>query len=169
MTSGTHILFGVVVASALKLPIVPAMIGSILPDMDLKKGLPFRQNRTLFNSHRGITHHPIIPIMLFMVYIYISQNFPHEIVLNKILLSFDVGYASHLLLDMLNPLGIPFTFSYYPRLSFKITRTGGIGEVITAVCLICALIELVNKHMLTLNSIIGKDYINLLLKMFRGG
>ncbi len=138
MTAGTHILAGVVLASYLKLPVIPAALGSIFPDLDLSKGLPFPPKRTLFNAHRGITHHPILVLLLFILSIAIKD------LLNRtagvFLLSFTVGYASHLILDLLTPLGIPYKTGYYPRLSLKIFKTGKIGELFVILLLLSALI-----------------------------
>lgn len=138
MTAGTHILAGIVLASYLKLPVVPAALGSILPDIDLKKGLPFPPKRTLFNAHRGITHHPAIVLTLF--FLSISAKDLYSKSLGIYLLSFTVGYASHLLLDLLTPLGIPYKLKYYPRLSFKLFKTGKLGEVFVILLLLTALI-----------------------------
>jgi len=112
MTAGTHVLAAILVAAVFNLPAIPAIVGSVLPDLDLKKGLPFPSKRTLFNSHRGITHHVAIPALMFLIAIW-AKDFVNS-QLSIYLLSFSAGYASHLLLDSLNPLGIPYTHRYYP-------------------------------------------------------
>ncbi|WP_457679530.1 metal-dependent hydrolase [Thermovibrio sp.] len=154
MTAGTHVIGAIVFASMLKLPIVPAVVGSLLPDADLKKGLPkFRQNRTLFNSHRGITHHlGIIPILL--IASVLVKDFVNR-TLGVYLLSFTVGYASHLFLDALTPLGIPYKTSYYPRLSLKLVRTGKIGEVFVILALVGLMIFQVKTGRLKESSFLG--------------
>jgi inner membrane protein len=138
MTFGSHILAGVVFASFFNLPVLPSVLGSILPDVDLKKGLPFPNQRTLFNSHRGITHHILIPIVLLFVSITVKDFLNKSLGLN--LLSFTVGYFSHLFLDALTPLGIPYSTKYYPRFSFKLFKTGKIGELFVILILIALLI-----------------------------
>ena len=138
MTAGTHILAGVVLSSFLNLPVLPAALGSIAPDIDIKLGLPFPPKRTLFNAHRGITHHPAVAGFLFILSIAV-KDFLNERT-GIFLLSFTVGYASHLLLDLLTPLGIPYKFKYYPRLSLKLVKTGKLGELFVILMLLTALI-----------------------------
>ncbi len=153
MTAGTHLLAGVVTALSLNLPIFPALLGSIAPDIDLKKGLPFRQNRTLFNSHRGITHHIFIPFTLFILSLFL-KDFVNP-VLGIYALSFSIGYASHLLLDALNPLGIPYTFRYYPRFSLKLMKSGRLGELFVILTLVALLFYEVKGNPLTLKEVFG--------------
>ncbi|TCK04511.1 metal-dependent hydrolase [Phorcysia thermohydrogeniphila] len=143
MTAGTHVLAAISVAAIFNLPAIPAVAGSILPDVDLKKGLPFPPKRTLFNSHRGITHHVAIPILLFFIAIWIKDFV--NLQLGIYLLSFTLGYASHLLLDSLNPLGIPYTTKYYPRFSLKLMKSGRTGEIFVILLLVSFLIFLVNQ------------------------
>ncbi|WP_456455377.1 metal-dependent hydrolase [Thermovibrio sp.] len=156
MTAGTHVIGAIVFASFLNLPLLPSVIGSLLPDIDLKKGLPkFRQNRTLFNSHRGITHHLFILPFLLILSVYVKDYFNES--LGRYLLSFTVGYASHLFLDALTPLGIPYKLSYYPRLSLKLFKTGKFGEVFVILVLIALLILEVKLGYLTLDSFLGTE------------
>jgi len=156
MTAGTHIIGAVVLAAALKLPIVPAVIGALIPDVDLKKGLPkFRQERTLLNSHRGITHHILIIPLLLGISVAVKDFVNHA--LGVYLLSFTVGYASHLLLDALTPLGIPYKHRYYPRLSFRLTKTGKVGEVFVILTLVALLILQVKRGELSINSFLGEE------------
>ncbi len=138
MTTGTHVLAGIVLASYLKLPVLPAAVGSIVPDVDLGKGLPFPPKRTLFNSHRGITHHPLIVILLFILSLTVKDFLNGEA--GVLILSFTVGYGSHLILDALTPLGIPYKHKYYPRLSLKLFKTGKLGELFVILLLLTALI-----------------------------
>ncbi|MEO2066283.1 MAG: metal-dependent hydrolase [Desulfurobacteriaceae bacterium] len=155
MTAGTHIIGAIVLASALKLPLIPAVVGALVPDVDLKKGLPkFRQNRTLFNSHRGITHHILILPVLLFISVTVKDFLNQQI--GIYLLSFSVGYASHLLLDLLTPLGIPYKTKYYPRLSLKLFRTGRIGEIFVILALVALMIAQVKTGSLNFNSFFGE-------------
>jgi len=153
MTAGTHILGGVLLAVTLKLPVIPAAFGSVFPDLDLNKGLPHPSKRNLFNSHRGITHHPAIPILLFLLsYLLKLQGIETAY---TYLLSFTLGYASHLLLDILNPLGIPYKFSYYPRFSLKLMKSGKVGEIFVILLLLVSLVNVIEKkgiHILDKNT-----------------
>jgi inner membrane protein len=142
MTAGTHILAGILVATLLKLPVLPAAVGSIFPDIDVGKGLPPPYKRNLLNSHRGITHHPVIPLCLLVLVFFLRMKGFCSV--SVYLLSFTVGYISHLLLDVLNPLGIPYKFSYYPRLTLKLMKTGKWGEIFVILLLISTLLAAVS-------------------------
>jgi inner membrane protein len=156
MTAGTHIIGAIVLASALKLPVLPAVVGALIPDVDLKKGLPkFRQDRTLFNSHRGITHHILIVPALLLISIAVKDFINHQ--LGVYLLSFTCGYASHLLLDALTPLGIPYKTGYYPRLSLKLFKTGKLGEVFVILALVVILIIQIKGGSLKIDSLLGEE------------
>ncbi len=156
MTAGTHVIGAIVAASALKLPVLPAVLGALLPDVDLKKGLPkFRQNRTLFNSHRGITHHLLIVPLLLLLSL-IVKDFVNQQA-GIYLLSFTCGYASHLLLDALTPLGIPYKTGYYPRLSLKLFKTGKVGEVFVILLLVVILILQIKGNDLKIDSLLGEE------------
>jgi inner membrane protein len=48
--------------------------------------------------------------------------------LSFILLPISIGYFSHLLADLLTINGIPLFFSYYPRISLRLLKTGSIIE-----------------------------------------
>jgi len=128
MTTISHLILGYISASVLSLDPVPALAGSVLPDKDLVWGLRRAGERTLFNSHRGVTHHPVIPVIMFLIYL---LYFP-----NDLFLSFTVGYTSHLVADSLTPLGIPYRWGYYPRLSFKLFKTGSSLEVVVMVAVV---------------------------------
>ncbi|WP_456342547.1 metal-dependent hydrolase [Thermovibrio sp.] len=155
MTAGTHVIGAIVLASALKLPVLPAVVGALIPDVDLKKGLPkFRQNRTLFNSHRGITHHILIVPILLLISIAVKDFINYQ--LGIYLLSFTSGYASHLLLDALTPLGIPYKTGYYPRLSLKLFKTGKLGEVFVILALVTILIIQIKSGSLKIDSLLGE-------------
>ncbi len=155
MTKGTHLLSGALVALVFHLPVFPALMASVLPDIDLL--LEFPKRRNLLNAHRGITHHPIIPAFLLLVAVKLR---PDSILLYENLLSFSLGYFSHLLLDMFTPLGIPMLFTYYPRLSFKLVRSGGFGETTVFIVLLLAFILTVKIERIDMVDIIGKKNVS---------
>ncbi|OMH40568.1 metal-dependent hydrolase [Desulfurobacterium indicum] len=163
MTTGTHILAGVAVALYFKLPIFPAVFGSVFPDVDLKKGFP--KKRTLFNSHRGITHHVAIPVILTFMLFFFKDVIPS--VIFRDVLSFSLGYASHLLLDSLTPLGVPVGFSYRQRFSFKLLKSGKLSEIIVALLLLIFLAGIFKKESITLESFFGRDNISFLMNMLK--
>ena len=158
MTTGTHILAGVLAALYLNLPVIPAVVGAVMPDIDIKRGFPKKRN--LFNAHRGITHHIIIPIMLIALSFYLKEmGFS---LIYKNLLSFSIGYTTHLLLDILTPLGIPYTHKFYPRISLKVFRSGKTSEIVVFLTLLLTLATVLNKKKLDINSLIGKENISVI-------
>jgi len=108
MKRESHILVGVLSAYALNLPVVPAMVASTLPDIDLKLGI----------KHRTWTHHAVL-IPLLLVPAVLSKN--------PIFLSFAVGYVSHLIADAFTPSGIPY-WTFKDRFSINAFKTGSLLE-----------------------------------------
>jgi inner membrane protein len=141
MKGYTHLLGGLVFSYLLGVPnyaVPAAVIGSTFPDIDLKFSslIPSKgKKKTLLNTHRGITHHPMLVLLLFLIWASLVKFLPQYKFYWDFLYGFWVGYLSHLVLDMLTPLGIPIGTSYYPRLSLKLMKTGGIGEKFFALIL----------------------------------
>lgn len=111
MTSKTHITTGLVCS----LPFITiqnvslismAIIGAILPDIDLK--LKFK--------HRGITHSIIG--YLFISYGLFTRDY-------EIGLFFSIGYLTHLLLDMLTVKGIKLFYPLRKNVGLKLVKTNG--------------------------------------------
>ena len=102
------------------------MLGSVAPDVDIKlsgfKNVPFKKRTML--SHRGITHHVILPFLIAVVGLFCYG-------LNRlIVLSFAVGVATHILMDMFSPLGVPYGVRYKERIRLPVYRTGGLSELV---------------------------------------
>ncbi len=121
MTAITHLTTAIALSLTVGTNPFITSIASIFPDIDKRLGLPPRKSRNLINSHRGITHHPIFPVLFWIAFFKTGS---------EVLLSVAVGYSLHLALDSLTPLGIPYTLSYYPRISLKLIKTGSLWEVI---------------------------------------
>ncbi len=119
MKRSSHITVGVATAYLLGLPILPAMVGATLPDIDLYLK-ECRLRWKLLCNHRGITHHALLGLVL---------GFLIPLAGNPFLKSFLVGYLSHLFADLLTPKGIPF-WRYGDRISLSLVRTGSFGEYI---------------------------------------
>jgi len=143
MTFGSHVLGAVILSSYFNLPVLPAAFASVLPDVDYGRGLPHPKKRTLLNAHRGITHHWAIPTVLFLLSLVVKDFLSFKLGIN--LLSFSVGYFSHLLLDALTPLGVPYKFGYYPRLSLRLFKTGKLGEFFVILIFVIVLIVQVKR------------------------
>lgn len=102
-------------------------IGALLPDIDyahstISKFIPLNPI-PLFTSHRGILHHPAVPLIYFLII--------HMYSWNLYTIMFGVGIIlGHLVPDMLNPTGIPLTSKHDLYLLPKFLRipTGGIRE-----------------------------------------
>lgn len=113
MLSPTHLFFAWALASVLKLPRIPAIIGGVIVDIDmvLMYGFPW--------VHRGIIHTPLIMIVsMLLVYIF-TKNHLHA-------LSFGVGYFSHLFLDTINPTGIMWLYPYPMYFSMNLAEYNNI-------------------------------------------
>jgi inner membrane protein len=119
MTKKSHILIGFSFGLLFNVNPLLSMVGSLIPDIDIIWGRYFKNN--FWFSHRGFTHHFIIPlVLLFLAAFYENLSF--------ILLPISIGYFSHLFADLLTINGIPLFFSYYPRISIRLLKTGSIIE-----------------------------------------
>jgi inner membrane protein len=107
-------------------PVVPAMIGSVLPDMDIKWAGMYKGN-TLFTSHRGITHHVLVgAIGVFSIFL-VPLFFHLPTLIMDFYKGFVVGYISHLFADVLTKSGIPY-WKHKDRIAVKLFRTKSFGE-----------------------------------------
>jgi len=166
MTFGTHALAGVLIALSFNLPVLPSVLGSVAPDVDLKLGLQrFRQERGLFKTHRGITHHLLVAVAFLLLSLAVRDLVNRQF--GIYLLSFAVGYASHLFLDALNPLGVPYGFGYYPRFSLKLMRSGGKGEIFVILVLIAGLLFLSGNGNAIPEQFLGNSVFSLLKKSLK--
>ena len=125
MTKRSHLMIGVGCSLLFGVNVIPCVIGALLPDIDIIWGKYFKGNFWL--SHRGITHHFSIPLALLVLSLVYSD-------FSFIFISLSLGYFSHLFADALTPTGIPFFFSYYPRFSLKIVKTGSLLEFLLVIC-----------------------------------
>ena len=149
MRGTTHIAGGLVFAFLFGVPayaIPAAVVGSTFPDIDLKFAdlIPAKgKKKTLWRTHRGITHHPFVVLALFLLWVYLSTAYPQYKFYWDYLYGFWVGYLSHLVLDAFTKLGIPVGFGYYPRFSLKLMKTGGVGEKVFFAVLVLLFIGIV--------------------------
>jgi len=149
MKGTTHIVGGLVFSFLFNVPFyaIPlAVVGSTFPDIDLKFTTlipPKGKKKSLLTTHRGITHHPLVLLALFGLWWYLSVHYPQWKFYWDFLYGFWVGYFSHLVLDSITHLGIPVGTGYYPRLSLKLMKTGGVGEKIFLTFLVILFIAIV--------------------------
>ncbi len=125
MTKTGHLIIAGLVSYHLSLNPIPALFGAVLPDKDVIWGWN-RKKKTLWNAHRGFTHHLFLIPLLFALYYFLYPE--------PLFLSFVVGYTSHLVMDAMTPLGLPYRLSYYPRFSLNIYKTGSWKEWVIVGC-----------------------------------
>lgn len=147
MTYKSHIVVGGVFGLLFNVPIIPSIIGAILPDIDLKWSRMYHGNG-LFTSHRGITHHAIIGV-IGLISVFLAPIFLHLPTLySDILKGFVVGYISHLFADTMTKSGIPY-WKHKNRISVGLFRTRSIGEyVFVAVLLLMTIFYAVMENQL---------------------
>lgn len=108
---------------------VASAMGSLLPDIDHPRGM-IRQRLGLLGyplnilPHRGPTHTLLAVVLVSLLYLY----FHHIAALGLL-----VGYASHLVADMITVEGIPLLFPLSRGyISVLPIRTGGLVERVLA-------------------------------------
>ena len=117
MVGFTHLGFGLLLGTAFhsKYAFILSGIGSLLPDIDANNSIINKlihsskkssnrnnnknRNRNNYLKHRGIMHSLTIPFLIYLIYFAFMRN--------NLILPFIVGCLSHLLLDMLTPMGVP--------------------------------------------------------------
>lgn len=164
MNGPTHIIGGVALASATicytglyfpQLAVVPLvqtglfLFGSsssaILLDIDKKESTISRKHKfisfflRLVLTHRGFTHsllsYLIFSTAVLIGLLWIPNGFGMALALGLI-----IGYGSHLILDALNPLGIPLLYPINFRLSILKIETGSIMEYLFVSLLLISII-----------------------------
>lgn len=129
MTKEGHLITGLGLSLLAGYDPIVGTFGAIFPDYDLIIAKLFgtwktNKKRRLLTAHRGITHHfLLIPILVFVCIALKDEGKPEFL-----FSSFAFGYTVHLFGDLLTPLGLPYRFSYYPRLSYPVFTTGSWKE-----------------------------------------
>ena len=105
-------------------------IGGILPDIDQPtapfwKNLPLSRpigrlvDKTLFGGHRFITHSILGLVMFSLLLAFLFKLLkPTSISFHLVLVSFIVGYLSHLILDSFTKEGVPWLIPMTKKLGF---------------------------------------------------
>lgn len=107
----------------LAVPIIfGGMVGGLMPDVDHpgstmgKKLKPISLIVNKLFGHRGFTHTFLALVLSSLPIFFLSVYLPVEWGLQRMLVSYGIGYAvgylNHLLLDALTPAGIPFLFPF---------------------------------------------------------
>lgn len=152
MMSATHMMGAIVAAASYMLIVSPDIssvpvvataigigaIGGLIPDIDHPSSKISRSLRpvnalvSLLFSHRGFFHTPVLYALLAALWVWKCPA-PQCMVLAVCLFA---GIFSHILLDCLNPGGVPLFFPISSkRIHLAKIRTGGKGEGVVRVLL----------------------------------
>lgn len=105
-----------------------SIAGGLFPDIDLQTstvGKNVKHLSRLINKlfgHRNLFHAPILYIAIHIALIIYFPDYTTYVT------AWSVGVASHLFLDMLNPMGIPLFYPFSKRFRIARIRTSGEGE-----------------------------------------
>lgn len=151
MKGPTHaaagILTGVLVCKALQVPEAETLLVSLgsgaaafIPDIDTytstlgRKIAPASFLIKLFIGHRTIFHAPLPYILLAALMHSTGSISPY------LILSFLIGVLSHIVLDSLNPMGVPLLWPIHTKFHFATFRTGGMFDWILCLFMTLAIV-----------------------------
>jgi len=163
MQGTTHMVGGAVLVAAYtvgrQLGLAPAeeltmiglgIVGGLIPDIDhpnskiSNKLKPVSAFVSLMFSHRGFFHSPIIYLILWLLWL-LRCPFPAYTLWGNCLF---LGIASHLILDSLNPAGIPTLFPFSTKkYHFTKIRTGGTIESFIQISLLIGLCIIIGLYL----------------------
>lgn len=134
---------GLILSSACSAPPVQAAVitgcsaaAALIPDIDIctsklgSKAAPASFLIQLFIGHRTVFHSPLLYCILFGSLAYF---FPEKFLF---ILAGVTGTATHLILDMANPAGIPLFWPIPKTYRFACAKSGGFVDWLTGVILI---------------------------------
>lgn len=130
ITTGAIVIAGVDLSG-----VASAMVGSTLPDLDLRLGIP----------HRTLTHWWILYAGLAAV----SEVLPLPSVpplANHVVYWLCIGALFHILEDSVTPSGVPLLLPFGKNFSFNLSRTGGKLEYVLSGITVFGLIILAMTH-----------------------
>lgn len=169
LTGKTHTLGGMTLAAGLSLTglcapdtiantvlwlgyLTAAGAGALLPDIDHRQSSVSHKHKVaaffvnLFMGHRGFTHSLLSLFLVSLLALLLVQLLPYPTTI-YIVVGFLFGYASHIILDCLNPAGVPL---FYPIKKDKISigkiRTGGVVELVIFLLLIIVFVFVINQN-----------------------
>jgi inner membrane protein len=136
-----------------------AVVGSLIPDID-HRGSYFGRRAKLLSvpmhllaGHRGITHTPLLLMLIMSLLWFISKTFLSGIKSTLFMymsLGIGVGMASHIFLDSLTKGGVPLLYPFSSKkISLLPLKTGSFSEKIVALVMSIGTIWFVlEKHWL---------------------
>lgn len=103
-----------------------AIIGSILPDIDhpnskINKYNPLSSFICAIVKHRTFTHSLLWMVVVSLIGLLLKVN-------TWAILGLNIGILSHLILDMLNPTGVPLLYPYKKKFHVCSISTSSAGE-----------------------------------------
>lgn len=111
MLGRTHVTVGVAAYTAIAgfdpFGIIVTALTSKLPDIDISFG------------HRGATHSLLAVLALYLI---VRSRYP-ELVTPAL-----TGCITHLILDTLTPMGVPWFWPFGERIKIPVFKTGGFGD-----------------------------------------
>lgn len=152
MLSTTHMIGGAAAAAVVMLIVNPDIqavptiiaavgagaVGGLIPDIDHPKSKISKTLRpvstlvSLLCSHRGLFHTPVLYLLLYSLWVWKCPASEYMVWGNCLF----AGIFSHILLDCLNPGGIPLLFPLSSKhIHFAKIKTGGKGEGVVRVLL----------------------------------
>lgn len=111
------------------------MAGSLFPDIDNASSKignrikPASILIQLFFGHRTVFHAPLLYVTALFV---ITARYPQH---QTLAAGFLIGVLSHLILDMMNPAGIPLLWPMRKRFAIPVVHSGSIFDRILGVAL----------------------------------
>lgn len=151
MTNSTHMIAGLTAAAVYISATHPespllvagaAALGSLIPDIDIctsklgRKFFPAALLIQIFIGHRTLFHAPILYAAAWFI---LTAQFP---VYSAYITMAAIGAASHIVLDCLNPAGIPLLYPLKKRFHFAAIHTRGLTELFLRLALLMMLMYL---------------------------
>lgn len=113
MIALTHVLFALALSYVLAFPVAHAMVGAVLPDVDIL--FDFRPPFV----HRGVVHTPVAgAVIATLLYLVADDARPA--------LGLALGYLAHLFLDTFTPSGIMWLFPLRAELSLDLATASNL-------------------------------------------
>lgn len=111
--------------------VLAAAVGSLLPDIDqprsyIGRRVPVSYGAYLVAGHRGLFHSLAGAVGVALLALVAFQKWVPAY--SSLWLSLAAGYLLHLVLDTLNPSGVPWLWPLKLRVSIPLVRTGSVWE-----------------------------------------
>lgn len=116
--------------------VMAAAVGSLLPDIDHPQSMLAKSNRTTktvsgvvssVTQHRGFTHTLVFAALMWVLVTRVAAHF--DTISNDVVISFMLGFLSHLFLDTLNERGVMWFWPIFCKhLHLLRIRTGSFVE-----------------------------------------